>query len=128
MPISRIDHLSLCVEDAELSARYYQEKFGFALVARATQPGGQSLVIQQGGVRVILASPLAADDATAEHLKIHGPGISDLAFEVDDVESAFHRAVSRGARPIEAPRTYSDAIGHLTQASIGGVGDLSHSL
>jgi len=128
MPIARIDHLSLCVEDAELSARYYQEKFGFAPIARATRQGGQSFVIEQGCVRVILSSPLAADDATAEHLKIHGSGVSDLAFEVDDVEAAFHDAVSRGARPIQAPRTSSDGSGHLTHASIGGVGDLIHSL
>src|ERR1700692_3743782 len=105
MPITRIDHLSLCVEDAELSARYYQEKFGFARIARATRQGGQSFVIEQGGVRVILSSPLAADDATAEHLKIHGSGVSDLAFEVDDVEAAFRGAVSRGALLIQAPTT-----------------------
>ncbi len=133
MPITRIDHLSLCVDDAENSARYYEEKFGFGVIARAARHGAQSqgtqsIVIEQGGVRLILSSPGAPGDAIAEHLRIHGPGVGDVAFEVDDVEAAFRGAVSRGARPVEAPRIYSDGIAQLTHASIGGVGDLIHSL
>src|SRR5260221_6922410 len=128
MPITRIDHLSLCVDDAESSARYYAEKFGFGVIARAVRHGAQSIVIEQGGVRLILSSPHAPGDAIAEHLRIHGPGVGDLAFEVDDVEAAFRGAVSRGARPIAAPRIDSDGIAQLTHASIGGVGDLIHSL
>lgn len=52
-------------------------------------------------------------------LKVHGEGIMDVSFKVEDVERIFERSVQRGARIVNPPRILKDANGSVKIATIG---------
>lgn len=53
---------------------------------------------------------------------------TDVAFEVDSVDSLFHAAVSAGAKPISHPAISSDKQGSIKQATIQTYGETTHTL
>jgi 4-hydroxyphenylpyruvate dioxygenase len=127
-----IDHVELYVANAYQAAHFYRAMFGFTPVARAGLETGVrdrlSVVLTQGDIRLVVTSGLDPDSPIARHAALHGDGVRDVAFAVDDVESAFETAVRRGAQPLAEPRVHEDEGGRVVRASIGAPGDTVHSL
>jgi 4-hydroxyphenylpyruvate dioxygenase len=127
-----IDHVEMYVGNAYQAAHFYRAIFGFRPVARAGLETGVrdrlSIVMEQGDVRLVLTSGLEPDSPIARHAALHGDGVKDVAFRVDDVESAFRTAVERGARVVAEPRVHEDEAGRVVRATIGAPGDTVHSL
>jgi 4-hydroxyphenylpyruvate dioxygenase len=127
-----IDHVELYVGNAYQAAHFYRALFGFRPVARAGMETGVrdrlSIVMEQGDVRLVLTSGLEPDSPIARHAALHGDGVKDVAFRVDDVESAFRTAVERGARAVAEPHVHEDGEGRVVRATIGAPGDTVHSL
>jgi 4-hydroxyphenylpyruvate dioxygenase len=132
LPLHGIDHVELYVGNAYQAAHFYRAMFGFRPVARAGLETGfrdrLSIVMEQGDVRLVLTSGLEPDSPIARHAALHGDGVKDVAFRVDDVESAFRTAVERGARAVAEPRVHEDGEGRVVRATIGAPGDTVHSL
>lgn len=63
-----------------------------------------------------------------EHLSKHGDGAKDIAFEVEDLDAIFKRAVERGATVVEEPHDKSDEDGTVRLATIRTYGDTNHTL
>lgn len=61
-------------------------------------------------------------------LASHGDTIQDIAFEVEDIEKIFSRAVQRGAKVVSAPEMIEDENGSVIKATIHGFGDTVHTL
>ena len=126
-----IDHVEMYVGNAYQAAHFYRGAFGFRPVARAGLASGMrdrtSFAMEQGKIRLILTSPLGPDSEIAQKVALHGDGVHDVAFRVDNVEDAFHVAVSRGARPIAEPVVLEDDRGRVVRATIGAFGDAVHS-
>ncbi|KAG6037419.1 hypothetical protein E4U41_005156, partial [Claviceps citrina] len=118
------DHVTWWVGNAKQAAAYYVNLFGFRPVAyRGLETGSRyfaSHVVANHGVRFVLTSPLRSaahlvgeEDEEGEeaispedrkllvamhaHLERHGDAVKDVAFEVDDVEGVYRRAVAGGA-------------------------------
>ena len=127
-----IDYVELYVGNAYQAAHFYRALFGFRPVARAGLETGVrdrlSIVMQQGDVRLVLTSGLEPDSPITRHVALHGDGVKDVAFRVDDVESAFRTAVKRGARAVAEPRVHEDEEGRVVRATIGAPGDTVHTL
>ena len=127
-----IDHVELYVGNAYQAAHFYRTAFGFRPVARAGLETGvrdrMSVVMEQGDIRLVLTSGLSPDSPIAQHAALHGDGVKDVAFRVDDVETAFETAVRKGARPVAEPSVHEDDHGRVVRASIGAPGDTVHSL
>ena len=127
-----IDHVELYVGNAYQAAHFYRSIFGFRPVARAGLASGvrdrASFVLEQGKIRWVVTSPLDPEGEVARKVALHGDGVHDVAFRVDDVEEAYHVAVSRGARPIADPVVLEDDFGRVVRATIGAFGDAVHSL
>ena len=51
----------------------------------------------QNDIRFVFTAPLTPDGEIAEHVREHGDGVHDIAFAVDDVESAWRETTTRGA-------------------------------
>lgn len=51
----------------------------------------------------MLSTALNPEHEISEHVKLHGDGVRDIAFEVDDATSAFEETTKRGAVPHLAP-------------------------
>jgi 4-hydroxyphenylpyruvate dioxygenase len=129
--LTRLHHIRLLVGNAKQAAHYYQSAFGFSLFAYAGLETGErhraSYALRQGRIVLVVEAPLGGDEPEEEFLRAHGDGVRDVAFEVRDVDQAFDEAVRRGAHPVEAPHTRSDARGSVRQAAIATYGDTIHS-
>ena len=61
-------------------------------------------------------------------MRLHGDGVRDLAFWVDDARDAHKKAVERGARSVQEPTVLKDADGEVVIAAIATYGDTIHSI
>jgi 4-hydroxyphenylpyruvate dioxygenase len=63
------------------------------------------------------------------HLERHGDAVKDVAFEVDNVEGVYYKAVDEGAIAVQNPKTFKDAEhGSVSTAVICTYGDTTHTL
>ncbi len=131
LKLKQIHHVRFWVGNAKQAAYYYRQAFGFSQIAYAGLETGQrdytSYVLVQGKIRFVLGTPQHPEHPAAEHIKMHGDGVRDIAFEVEDADHAFELAVSRGAQPVIEPYTMSDEHGSARRAVIQTYGDTIHS-
>ena len=137
------DHVHWYVGNAKQAASYYISRFGFKHVAyKGLETGSREIashVVENGGVRFVLTSPLIgsdrpnAQDAVAlkqihDHLTLHGDGVKDVSFKVDDVRGVWKQAVERGAKSVREPQVLKDEDGEVVVATIQTYGDTTHTL
>ncbi len=117
--------------NARQAAHYYAHAFGFDVVAYLGPETGHrdkmSYLVQQDKVRFVLTSPLGPEGEIADHIRLHGDGVRDLALMVEDAESAFRETTKRGGVPIRRPETITDDHGSVTLSAIGTYGDTIHT-
>ena len=132
LKIRSIHHVELWVGNAKQSAFYYRNGLGFTQFAYAGLETGSrnvtSYALKQGKAQIVLSTSVADGGFFAQHLRNHGDAVRDIAFHVNDADEAFHQAVSRGAQPLEEPRTVRDEYGSIRRAAIQTYGDTIHSL
>jgi 4-hydroxyphenylpyruvate dioxygenase len=131
-PINGTDFIEFYVGNAKQAALYYRTAFGYRLVAyRGPETGTRdraSYALEQDKVRLVLTTPLRPDHPIAEHVRVHGDGVKDIALWVDDAREAFRKAVDRGAQPAYEPTMLRDDDGEVVMAGIRTYGDTIHSL
>ncbi|KAI1432468.1 4-hydroxyphenylpyruvate dioxygenase [Xylaria sp. CBS 124048] len=151
------DHVTWWVGNAKQAASYYNTLFGFHTIAyRGLETGSRyftSYVVANNDVRFVFTSPvrshayLPADEPISKderallaemhkHLERHGDAVKDVAFEVDDVQEVYDRAVA-GSGPdglavsVQPPRVIrdvNDKQGEVRTAVIRTYGDTTHTL
>jgi 4-hydroxyphenylpyruvate dioxygenase len=131
LQFKHIDYLELYVGNAPQAAHFYRTACGFKPVAcsgpETDTRDRVSILVEQGQIRLVLTNSLDPCSPIAEHVRLHGDGIKDIAFAVNDVEHAFHETTSRGARPVLEPTVFEDPSGRVTKATVGVYGDTVHS-
>src|SRR5215216_1593282 len=129
--LKKIHHVEFYVGNAKQAEFYYRKAFGFSRAAYSGLETGNrettSYLMRQNRVNFILTTPLLPEHPAAEHIKQHGDGVRDIAFQVEDADHAFNEAVKRGATPIIEPRDLTDEHGTVRHASIATYGDTIHS-
>lgn len=127
-----IDYVEFYVGNARQAAHFYRTAFGFTPIAYAGLETGVrdrcSFLLEQGDIRLVVTSSLTSDSAIARHVELHGDGVYDVALQVEDIQTVFQAAVTRGARPILEPTiigTQNEYLAKATVASYGG--DMVHS-
>lgn len=127
-----IDHIEWWVGNARAFAALLMSAFGFEPVAYAGPETGRrdrvSHVLRQGRIRFVVTGALGPESAIAEHVRLHGDGVRDVCFLVDDVDEAYAAALARGARPERAPDADSDEHGVVRHAAIRTYGETVHTL
>ncbi len=132
-PLAQIDwdHVEFYVGNAKQASQFYQCTFGFEQIAYAGPETGlhdrASYVLEQHDLRFVLTSSLRGDDAIAEHVKLHGDGVRDVAIRVDDTRGAWEMAVRGGARSLLEPTERRDDRGRVVVATIATYGDTVHT-
>ena len=100
-PLAPVKNLSLsiAVQSLEETASWYEEQLGFEIVQRRDFPeyGTRIAFLETNGIRIELIedqhwSPLLRPDPP-QHTTIQG--VSQITFEVDDIEEAIRRVKSR---------------------------------
>ena len=129
--LKKIHHVEFYVGNAKQAEFYYRKAFGFSRAAyRGLETGDRevtSYLMRQNRVNFILTTPLNPEHPAAEHIKQHGDGVRDIAFQVENADHAFNEAVKRGATAIVEPHDWSDANGSVRHAAIATYGDTIHS-
>jgi 4-hydroxyphenylpyruvate dioxygenase len=131
-PINGTDYIEFYVGNAKQSALFYRAALGFELIAyRGPETGVRdraSYLLQQDKIRFVLTTPIGPDGPIADHVRLHGDGVRDLAFWVDDARDAHAKAVARGARSVQEPVVTKDKDGEVVIAAIATYGDTIHSI
>ncbi|MGH9488140.1 MAG: 4-hydroxyphenylpyruvate dioxygenase [Terriglobales bacterium] len=131
LKLKRIHHIEFWVGNAKQASFFYRNAFGFSQTAYTGLETGNRLhtgyVLEQGRARFLFTTPLTPNSPAAEHIRQHGDGVHDVAFEVDDADSAFAAAVARGAQPAIQPHDWEDPVGVVRHAAIHTYGETLHS-
>ena len=94
---------------------------GFQLIAyRGLETGVRdrvSYVLNQNKINLIITSPLQKNTG-GSHIDIHGDGIKDVAFTVDDSELAWRTSIDRGAKSALEPMEIKDDDGEAVISAI----------
>ena len=131
LPLNGTDYVEFYAGNARQAAHYYRTAFGFTLAAYQGPETGTrdraSYVLMQNKIRFVLTTPLQPDHEIADHVRLHGDGVRDIALWVDDAESAWRETTRRGARSVREPQTLRDQDGEARVASIATYGDTIHT-
>lgn len=131
-PINGTDYIEFWVGNAKQSAVFYRAAFGFRLVGyRGPETGVRdraSYLLEQDKLRFVLTSALGPDGEIADQVRLHGDGVKDMAFWVDDARAAHAVAMARGATSARDPEVLHDEGGEVVIAAIRTYGDTIHSI
>ena len=125
------DYVEFIVGNAKQAAHFYQTQFGLEPIAyRGLETGERELVsyvLRQNKITFVFTSPLTSESKLNEHLRLHGDGVKDVAFWVDDARAAWTYATGKGAESAGDPETLHDENGTIIRAAIHTYGDTIHS-
>ena len=132
LPLKGIDYVEFWVGNARQASNYYRALWGFTPTAysglETKVRDRASYVMQQNDIRLVLTAPLTPNGEIAEHVHRHGDGVKDIAFAVDDVESAWRETTSRGAESVLEPTEVDGGEdGILRKSAVRTYGDVIHS-
>jgi methylmalonyl-CoA epimerase len=125
--VKRISHLGLAVKDLDAAIQLYEQVFGLRVAHRwvAETDRMEAATFRVGELEIELMQPLADDSPVGRFIAKRGEGIHHIAYRVDDVADALHRARDAGVATIdEEPRAGGDGrtwIGFLHPRSTFGV-------
>jgi 4-hydroxyphenylpyruvate dioxygenase len=126
-----VDHVRFLVGNAKQAAFFYANCFGFQIEQYSDLTTGSRdaahYLLTQGNIRLIMTTGLSAEHPACLETALYGDGVKDVAFTVFDATKAYERALKNGAVSAMEPRTWSDAKGSVTRASIRTYGRCIHS-
>ncbi|KAJ1836035.1 hypothetical protein IWW55_001804 [Coemansia sp. RSA 2706] len=125
-------HITFWVGNAKQAASYYITHFGFHYVGyQGLETGHREMAthaVGNGELVFLFQSALRpGNDEMANFLGLHGDGVKNVAFTVDDAHECYRLAVDRGATGVREPWTESDKDGEVTMATIRVYGDTDHT-
>lgn len=86
------------------------------------------VVRNKSGVMIAFSSPYTKDlEEMNDHIKVHGDGVRDVAFAVEDATAIYNKSVSRGAKSVFPPKTLQDENGSVIVAAVHTYGDTIHT-
>lgn len=127
-----IDHVHWYVKDAIYWKQWFIDVMGFYSVAGGKNEHTNTEIVKTGSkenpIIFVISSPLSSESPVAKFLKIHPPGVVDVAFRVSDLEFLFEK-INNIADVIKDPikeKKYND--GYLKWSKIISKTGLIHSL
>jgi 4-hydroxyphenylpyruvate dioxygenase len=131
LQIKNIAYVEFYVGNASQAAHFYRMAFGFTPIAFSSLETGErdrtSFVLQQNNITLVFSSALMPCSPVAEHVRVHGDSVKDIAFNVDDAHFTFQETVRRGARPVLEPTLFEQDEGRFVKATVAAYGDTVHS-
>lgn len=123
-----IDHVGVAVSDLDEAIAYYRDVFGMRLAHEESNPDQgvreAMMAVGESGSYVQLLAPLTPDSPIGKFLDRSGPGLQQVAYRVDDIESVSATLRERGLRLLyDTPRrgTAGALINFVHPKDAGGV-------
>ena len=118
----KIDRVHFYVKDAIQTKDWFVKNIGFQPIYSDNKGHTQTEAIAYNSVRFLISSPLNSASPVADYLNFHPPGIVDIAFRVEDINSIVATAKRLGIRVLQYPQI------DVKRAKIAGWGSLQHTL
>lgn len=115
MPAQDIAYVEFYTGQYRFALDYFVASLGFERVAESDGPVAHSVLLRQGGVRLVVTE----GQSTRAFLEAHGDGIADIAFACDDVAATRDAALAAGAALVRS---------EAGQVVVSGFGDTRHTL
>ena len=124
----KIDHVGIAVPDLDEAIAFYRDTFGVVSVHEEVNEAQgvreAMLAVGDGDTRIQLLAPLDDSSTIAKFLDRNGPGMQQLAYTVDDIESTCDALRSKGLRLLyDEPRsgTAGSRVNFIHPKDAGGV-------
>jgi 4-hydroxyphenylpyruvate dioxygenase len=131
-PVTAMDAVVFVSGNATQSAHFYQHAFGMELVAYSGPETGnrdhKGFVLKAGSARFVILGAVDPASPRADHHRVHGDGVVDLALEVPDVDKCIAHARAQGATILDEPHEVCDEHGTVRMAAIAAYGQTRHNL
>lgn len=131
LPLQGIDYIEFYVGNAKQFAYFLSKAYGFQTTAYAGMETGvrdrTSYVLEQGDIRLVVTSALDPNHPIAAHVHLHGDGVKEIAFTVDDAETAYKAATEHGAIAVQDVMTQKDSHGTVRKSVVGTYGETVHA-
>ena len=103
MPIKRIDHIAVVVENLEHALGIYRDALGMKLDHVETIPEQDVKIgfLPSGETAVELLEPINPDSGIGRYLAKRGEGLHHICLEVDDIEATLSELKAKGAQLID---------------------------
>lgn len=123
-----IDHVHFYVEEAEIWRDWFVQVLGFQWIESWSSVNTHTELIQSGTISFQLSSPLTPESPIAHYLRLHPPGVSDVAFRVTNLEAILEQAETIDAPILQPIQIHQSTTGTIKTAQVQGWGDLRHTL
>ncbi|MGB3532952.1 MAG: 4-hydroxyphenylpyruvate dioxygenase [Microcoleaceae cyanobacterium] len=122
------DHVHFYVQDAKLSRNWFVEKLKFEAAGHVTDSHTYTEVVKNGQIYFLLSSPISPQSEAAEYLRNHSPGVVDVAFQVNHLDTVMNRIRATGGKILQPTQYHHWGSKRLKWATILGWGGLRHTL
>lgn len=124
----KIDRVHFYVEDAIASRDWFIERMGFQPWASGASRHTRTTIVKSGAIYIVLSSPITKHSPVAEFLRLHPPGVVDIAFLVPDLAVVMERLVKKGVKILETIQERSFSQGYVKSSKIAAWGTLNHTI
>ncbi|BAU64715.1 4-hydroxyphenylpyruvate dioxygenase [Stanieria sp. NIES-3757] len=124
----QIDHVHFYVKDAVQTSNWFIRNLRFQEITTSINGHTYSKAIANKSVFLIFSSPLNDSSPVAHYLNSYSPGVSDIAFQVNNLEATISQALSLDSKIIEPPQQCQLPQGNLKWAKISGWDSVQHTL
>jgi catechol 2,3-dioxygenase-like lactoylglutathione lyase family enzyme len=107
----QIKHIAIATNDAEKTAKFYQEVFGLREVARLQSDNANGFMLSDGNVNMAILD--FQNDAVAGERGKDWEGIHHIGFEVESLEETEARLSAANSKPM-------DEVNHALHAGMAG--------
>jgi 4-hydroxyphenylpyruvate dioxygenase len=122
-----IDYVHFYVEDARVWRNWFVHTLGCQPLAAGSSWHTHTETVGTGSIYFVLSSALDDRSPVAQYLRLHPPGVVDLAFRVSNLAAALDRAIAQGAKQLQPLQTKLAADRVLSWAQVAGWG-VNHTL
>ena len=124
----KIEWIHFYVENAQKWRNWFIYNLGFQALESNVNHHTHTEVVKSGSICFVLSSPLSSASPVAEYLSLHPPGVVDIAFCVDDLESVMARAIHHQVKILQPIQHKPQGNSSFKWCQIAAWGSLRHTL
>jgi methylmalonyl-CoA/ethylmalonyl-CoA epimerase len=113
MNIPHIEHIGIAVINLDSAIRFYENVLGLTCykIEEVPEQKVRTAFFRTGGTKIELLESTDSEGPIAKFIEKRGEGVHHLAFAVEDVTKALHRAESQGINLIDRePKTGAEGL------------------
>ena len=124
----KIDRVHFYVEDGTTTSNWFIHNLGFQAIANYHNSHTHTTVIVNNSICFVISAPLNDSSPVASYLNSHAPGVVDIAFRVENIESIIAKAKVIGVKVLQPLQMDRSPQGEVKWSKVQGWESLEHTL